>query len=188
MVSFLRIAIYQKLSIEKHIKTPISNPKGISLYFYGMNIPSHSFSGVCHLMFAGILFGSCDSGSSTTPAHSAPHKQVTELSILSLDSLQHAHPNYILLDVRSDEEWAMGHLNQAAYISFDWDHRLEPLGQLPTDRPVFVYCEAGGRSGVITEELRIMGHPHIIDLIGGMEAWLEAGKDVAFGEPVPLPL
>ena len=48
-------------------------------------------------------------------------------------------------------------------------------------------AKPGGRSGVITEELRIIGHPHIVDLIGGMEAWLEAGKDVAFGEPVSLP-
>ena len=104
-----------------------------------------------------------------------------------MDSLQALYPNALLLDVRSDEEWAQGHLEQAGYISFDWDHRLEPLKQLPTDRPVMVYCEAGGRSGVITEELRIIGHPHIIDLIGGMEAWLEAGKPVAFDGPIALP-
>ena len=152
-----------------------------------MNILPYSFSTLSGLVFAGILFGSCGSRNSTDTALSAPYQQVTELSILSLESLQQAHPDAILLDVRSDEEWALGHLGQAAYISFDWDHRLEPLNGIPTDRPVFVYCEAGGRSGVITEELRIMGHPHIVDLIGGMEAWLKAGKDVAFGDPFPLP-
>ena len=180
-------AIYQKLGLHKHLKTTISNPKGIRLYFRDMNILHYSFTALCGLVFAGFLFGSCGSRSSTTTAHSAPHQQVTELSILFLDSLQQAHPDAILLDVRSDEEWALGHLSQAAYISFDWDHRLEPLRELPANRPVFVYCEAGGRSGVITEELRIIGHPHIVDLIGGMEAWLESGKDVAFGEPVSLP-
>ncbi len=152
-----------------------------------MNILPYSLSALYGFVFAGFLFVSCGSESSTTTVHSAPHQQVTELSILFLDSLKQAHPDAILLDVRSDEEWALGHLSQAAYISFDWDHRLEPLRKLPTDRPVFVYCEAGGRSGAITEELRIIGHPHIVDLIGGMEAWLEAGKDVAFGEPVSLP-
>ena len=177
----------KKLSHNKHLRIATSNPKGIRLYFRGMNIPPHPFSGLYSIVFAGILFGSCGSGNSTTTAHTAAHQQVSEISILFLDSLQQAHPNAILLDVRSDEEWALGHLNQAAYISFDWDHRLEPLNDLPADRPVFVYCEAGGRSGVITEELRIIGHPHIIDLIGGMEAWLEAGKDVTFGEPFALP-
>jgi rhodanese-related sulfurtransferase len=51
---------------------------------------------------------------------------------------------------------------------------------------VYVYCEAGGRSGVVTEELRIIGHPHIVDLIGGMERWMENEKPLDFGLPVPL--
>tara|TARA_B100000768_G_scaffold94671_1_gene88487 strand:+ start:10352 stop:10801 length:450 start_codon:yes stop_codon:yes gene_type:complete len=114
------------------------------------------------------------------------HQQVTEISILLWDSLRQAHPEAILIDVRSDEEWNAGHLAEASYVSFDWDHRKEPLSQIPSDRPVFVYCEAGGRSGVVTEELRIIGHPHIVDLIGGMEQWMENGKPLAFGEPSAL--
>lgn len=137
-------------------------------------------------MVFGFLFVACGGGESST-AESGGRLQVQEISILQLDSLQKALPNAILLDVRSDEEWAAGHLEGAAYISFDWDHRLEPLKALPTDRPVLVYCEAGGRSGVITEELRIIGHPYIVDLIGGMESWMENERPVAFGEPVALP-
>lgn len=126
-------------------------------------------------------------GGSTAPSGTNAHPQVQEISILELDSLQAALPNAILIDVRSDEEWAAGHLAGASYISFDWDHRLDPLKALPEDRPVLVYCEAGGRSGVITEELRILGHPYIVDLIGGMEAWSENDRPVAFDEPVALP-
>jgi hydroxyacylglutathione hydrolase len=89
--------------------------------------------------------------------------------------------------VRSDEEWDAGHLAGASYISYDWDHRLEPLKALPEDRPILVYCEAGGRSGVITEELRIIGHPYIIDLIGGISEWTEADLPVVYDKPVALP-
>ena len=139
------------------------------------------------LICAIVLLSHCGSSTTAQTGNNTDHPQVSEISILHLDSLQALYPNALLLDVRSDEEWAQGHLEQAGYISFDWDHRLEPLKQLPTDRPVMVYCEAGGRSGGITEELRIIGHPHIIDLIGGMEAWLEAGKPVAFDGPIALP-
>lgn len=132
------------------------------------------------------LFAAC-AGGSTAPSATNAHPQVQEISILKLDSMQAALPNAILIDVRSDEEWAAGHLADASYISFDWDHRLEPLKALPEDRPVLVYCEAGGRSGVITEELRSIGHPYIIDLIGGMEAWSENNRPVVFDEPVALP-
>lgn len=133
-----------------------------------------------------VLFAAC-AGSNSTPSESDARPQVQEISILKLDSLQGTLPNAILIDVRSDEEWAAGHLEGASYISFDWDHRLDPLKALPDNRPVLIYCEAGGRSGVITEELRIIGHPYIVDLIGGMEAWSENARPVAFDEPVALP-
>jgi rhodanese-related sulfurtransferase len=135
------------------------------------------------IVFAAGLFCSCGNApsSQTTSA-----QQSTEISILLWDSLLAAHPDAILLDVRSDEEWEAGHLANASYVSFDWDHRKEPLSKIPWDRPVYVYCEAGGRSGVVTEELRIIGHPHIVDLIGGMERWMENEKPLDFGLPVPL--
>ncbi len=135
---------------------------------------------VCIATFS---FFSCGDSPADNPQN---QQQVTETSILTLDSLKAAHPDAILLDVRSDEEWAAGHLLGASYVSFDWDHRKDSLSEIPWDRPVLVYCEAGGRSGVVTEELRIIGHPHIIDLIGGMERWLENKKPLDFDVPVPV--
>ena len=139
------------------------------------------------LALIALTFDSCQTNGTATQQIDAPPQQVTEISILKWDSLHLAHPDAILLDVRSDEEWDAGHLEGACYISFDWDHRKEPLSLLPQDRPVFVYCEAGGRSGVVTEELRIIGHPHIFDLIGGMSQWIENERPLAFGPPETLP-
>lgn len=139
------------------------------------------------ILLACIALLTACAGGSTKPAETDGRLQVQEISILKLDSLQAALPTAILIDVRSDEEWAAGHLADASYVSFDWDHRLDSLKALPENRPVLVYCEAGGRSGVITEELRILGHPYIVDLIGGMEAWSENERPVVFDAPVALP-
>ncbi|MBO74985.1 MAG: hypothetical protein CMD33_06910 [Flavobacteriales bacterium] len=139
------------------------------------------------ILFACAALLTACAGGTSTPSETKARPQVEEISILELDSLNAALPNAILLDVRSDEEWAAGHLSGASYISFDWDHRLDLLKALPQDRPILVYCEAGGRSGVISEELRIQGHPYIIDLLGGMEAWSENERPVVVGAPVALP-
>lgn len=147
-------------------------------------------STICQVLFLGTLvftLESCQSNGATTQQDVAPHQQVTEISILKWDSLRQVHPDAILLDVRSDEEWDAGHLEGACYVSFDWDHRKEPLGLIPQNRPVFVYCEAGGRSGVVTEELRIIGHPHIFDLIGGISQWIENDRPLSFDPPASLP-
>ena len=139
------------------------------------------------ILLACVALLTACAGGSTKPGETDRRLQVQEISILKLDSLQPALPTAILIDVRSDEEWAAGHLAGASYVSFYWDHRLDSLKAMPENRPVLVYCEAGGRSGVITEELRILGHPYIVDLIGGMEAWSGNEQPVEFDAPVALP-
>ena len=109
-------------------------------------------------------------GCSSKPAETDGGLQIQTISILKLDSLQAALPTAILIDVRSDEEGAAEHLAGASNVSFDWDHRLDSLKAQKENRPVLVYRAAGGRSGIITEELRILGCLYIVDLIGGIEA------------------
>jgi rhodanese-related sulfurtransferase len=79
----------------------------------------------------------------------------------------------LLLDVREDEEWAVGHAPQAV-------HR--PLSRLtaedvPLDRPVVAVCRSGGRSGQLTALLAPRG-VDIVNLTGGMSAWHAAGLPV----------
>ena len=147
---------------------------------------SHSTKALICLLLSWSFFG-CASSESSAETKTQSVAQVSEISILKLDSLRQAYPDAILLDVRDDEEWAMGHLNGASFISYDWDDRKSRLSTLPWDRPVLIYCEAGGRSGVMTEELRIIGHPRIVDLIGGISSWSDANRPVVFDPPVEIP-
>jgi phage shock protein E len=147
---------------------------------------SHSTKALICLLLSWSFFG-CASSESSAETKTQSVAQVSEISILKLDSLRQAYPDAILLDVRDDEEWAMGHLNGASFISYDWDDRKSHLSTLPWDRPVLIYCEAGGRSGVMTEELRIIGHPRIVDLIGGISSWSDANRPVVFDPPVEIP-
>ena len=90
------------------------------------------------LFACAALLTAC-AGGTTTPSETKARPQVEEISILELDSLNAALPNAILLDVRSDEEWAAGHLSGASYISFDWDHRLDLLKALPQKTGLFSF-------------------------------------------------
>ena len=147
---------------------------------------SHSTKALICLLISWSFFG-CASSESSAETKNQSVAQVSEISILKLDSLRQAYPDAILLDVRDDQEWAMGHLNGASFISYEWDDRKSRLSTLPWDRPVLIYCEAGGRSGVVTEELRIIGHPRIVDLIGGISSWSDANRPVVFDPPVEIP-
>lgn len=74
-----------------------------------------------------------------------------------------------LLDVRSPEEYARGHLPDALNIPVqELDRRLAEVG--PADRELVVYCRSGHRSSRATEILRQHGFSKVHNL-GPMTAW-----------------
>ncbi len=73
-----------------------------------------------------------------------------------------------LLDVRTPQEFASGHINGAINIPVDQlGARLDELGE--RDRPVVVYCRSGHRSGIAAKILRKAGFA--VTDVGPMTAW-----------------
>lgn len=91
-----------------------------------------------------------------------------------------------LVDVRSSDEWQVGHIDGAANIPED--DLAERLGELDPERPVVTVCRAGTRSGEAAEWLRAAGFD-AQSLDGGMLAWKWAGLPITGGiaEPDPHP-
>lgn len=75
----------------------------------------------------------------------------------------------MLLDVRTPEEFAAGHVLGAVNIPVDeLERRLGELG--PTDSPLVLYCHSGRRSARATRLLNGRGYNDVID-IGPMPNW-----------------
>jgi phage shock protein E len=68
-----------------------------------------------------------------------------------------------LIDVRTREEFASGHLPNAINIPVDEiTRRLKEVG--PTDKPVVVYCRSGARSAVAASQLKAAGFVDVSNL------------------------
>lgn len=74
----------------------------------------------------------------------------------------------LLLDVRTPEEFAAGHIEGARNIPVQ--ELAERLDELPDDRPLVVYCRSGRRSARAVELLRAGGHEDLFDL-GPISNW-----------------
>ncbi len=74
----------------------------------------------------------------------------------------------LLLDVRSPEEYAEGHIEGAVNIPVDDLPRR--MAELPAGRPIVVYCRSGMRSARAAEALRAAGRADVHDL-GAMSRW-----------------
>ncbi len=81
----------------------------------------------------------------------------------------------VVLDVRTPEEFAGGHLAGATNIDFyapDFRTRLDALDK---DVPYLVYCRSGNRSAQAVDLMRDLGFSQVYDVQGGILAWTAAG-------------
>jgi len=81
----------------------------------------------------------------------------------------------LVLDVRSPEEFASGHVPGARNV--EYDEVAARLGELGSAREVVVYCERGGRAAKAEEVLRQAGFT-VRHLAGDMSGWRAAGRPI----------
>ncbi|MFC2159368.1 rhodanese-like domain-containing protein [Actinomycetota bacterium] len=83
--------------------------------------------------------------------------------------------DYLIVDVRTIEEYNSGHLEGALLLPVQ---ELEDrLNELPMDKPIIVYCRSGNRSRTAAEILVNNGFKQIYDM-GGISDWTVKGYPV----------
>lgn len=76
----------------------------------------------------------------------------------------------ILLDVRTPEEYAKGHIPGARLLPLDEIAEKAKTVLPDTSAPVLVYCHSGRRSALAARTLTILGYTDIYDM-GGLIDW-----------------
>ena len=80
-------------------------------------------------------------------------------------------PKVILLDVRTKEEFAEGHIPGAILLPYDAITEKTARAAIPSRASVVVvYCRSGRRSAIAAERLRSLGYDTVWDL-GGINRW-----------------
>lgn len=94
------------------------------------------------------------------------------------DSVITASNDEQIVDVRTPDEFAEGHLEGAQNI--DWNNADFSInvGALDKSKPVLVYCHSGNRSTQAAEYLAKNGFTNVYELDGGISAWETAGKPI----------
>lgn len=82
-----------------------------------------------------------------------------------------SHPG-VLLDVRTDREYAQGHLEGAVNLDVFKSADFKAFcGSLNKEQPFYLYCRSGSRSKTASRILSRMGFKEIYDLEGGILNW-----------------
>jgi rhodanese-related sulfurtransferase len=83
-----------------------------------------------------------------------------------------------LVDVRTADEFAEGHLPNAINIDINGDNFEDETAKLDKEKPVMVYCKMGGRSAKAAANLKEQGFKDVSDLDGGITSWKDAEKTI----------
>ena len=85
-------------------------------------------------------------------------------------ALMESEKDYIILDVRTAEEYAQGHIPGAVNIPVETigDEEIDALPD--KEKLILVYCRSGNRSKVASARLAENGYTNIVEF-GGINSW-----------------
>ena len=111
--------------------------------------------------------------SSVTVAFISPADLLTKLG----------QPEFVLLDVRTPEEFAAGHI--AGAVNIPHDQLANRASELPQalNIEIVVYCRSGRRSALALDWLGTQGYQRLLHLEGDFLGW-QAGGRLVTTEPV----
>lgn len=121
---------------------------------------------------AGLMLGACSSSTTTD--------DTLELtSVAGVQEIVESPPaDLVVLDIRTPEEYAAGHLANAVNIDYYADDFEDQLQQLDLEVPYVMYCNSGNRSSNALPVMDTLGFVEVYELDGGIQAWYTAGLPI----------
>jgi len=103
-------------------------------------------------------------------------EHVPQMSVTELASRVGKNGLFIL-DVRTPREWNSGHVAGATHVpANDLPQRFDVL---PKDRTIHIICGSGYRSSIASSVLKRAGRSDVVNVVGGMTAWMGAKLPVS---------
>ena len=114
-----------------------------------------------------LLLTGCTSPAPKTVPEANTYRRITMQEAVEM---MEKEENYVILDVRTHEEFAAGHIPGAIVIPNE-TIGTEEISQLPDkDQLIMVYCRSGNRSKQASDKLVKLGYTNIVEF-GGIIDW-----------------
>ena len=130
---------------------------------------------LCCLVLLSVISVGCMSDKSDEGNGVKDISQDMYLSFLEAGKLKSP---YVLIDVRTPEEYAEGHIGGAINIPHDQILNNVTLLDPYQEQSMIFYCHSGGRAGKVTSYLEGLDYENLHHLDGDMKGWRAANHPV----------
>jgi phage shock protein E len=126
------------------------------------------------------LLAACGNSTSQKPAGGAATTQEAKVQFanINVDRFEEMsrQTGVVILDVRTPEEFAQGHLRGAVNINVGAPNFAQKVAALDKNATCLVFCRSGRRSAQACGEMAGLGFSCLYNLEGGINAWTARGK------------
>jgi len=88
------------------------------------------------------------------------------------------NPLFVILDVRTPEEFSEGHIESATNVDYNSETFREKLDQLDKDKTYLMHCRSGARSSKALPIMAELGFLKIYHMTDGIDGWKAGGFPV----------
>ena len=104
-----------------------------------------------------------------------------EINIISeSDFVEIQDSDYTLIDVRTQDEFDLGHIDSAINLDFYSETFKNDILSLPKNETIVLYCRTNNRSSKTANILKENGFKEISVLEGGITEWVKNGNDINY--------
>ena len=121
-----------------------------------------------------------DKPAAKTPAEAPAAKRFRNVDVAEWEKLR-KDPKVVVLDVRTAEEFADGHMQGAINLDIRGGKFAETLAGLDKTKTYLVHCAVGGRSAKACGQMDGLKFEKVLNLSGGITAWEAAGHQTVKG-------
>lgn len=104
--------------------------------------------------------------------------RIEEVTPEEIKEKQDAGDDFVLLDVREQDEWRKSHIAGAEYLGKGVIERDIETEYPNVDQELVLYCGGGFRSVLAVDNLQKMGYRNVKSMAGGFDSWTEAGLPI----------
>ena len=128
------------------------------------------------LVIGVVLTGGCVTDETATPETPTQIiEDITSQEALTLIQNNQDNPDFIIIDVRTSEEFAEEYIENAVNTDFYSETFRDELNQLDKNKSYLIYCRSGSRSGSALDIMAELNFREVYNISGGIIAWKAAG-------------
>lgn len=126
------------------------------------------------LALSGLILAACGDSDDDKNEEKNAAATYTTVQVQEAYDRLNGNENALIVDVRQPEEWATTGIPVGAELISLPDVQARAANELPKDKEIFVICNSGNRSREASDILIGLGYEKVVNVDGGIQAWLKA--------------